>query len=142
MSPSQTHKSIQTLSIAGLLHGKAIRGKVDRGALAEFIIHGARYAFPARVGAETRGYLTGVHSTVFEPENLIVEAAPISVWPSPRGRSRGQGVIPLCSAVLTCHQKDSRLYRALAYFDVLRLGGAREREIAVRFFQESLAWRS
>lgn len=142
MSPSQTHKAIHVLGMAGLIHGKSIKGKIDRGALADFIIHGARYAFPAKVGAEVRGILTGVHSSTFNEENLIAENSPVYVWPSPRGSARGQSIAPLCKAVLTSYRKDVRLYQALAYFDVLRVGSARERELAVRFFREGLAWRS
>jgi len=142
MSPSQTHKAIHVLSLAGLIHGKSIKGKIDRGALADFIIHGARYSFPARVGAEVRGVLTGVNSSAFNEENLIAENSPVYVWPSPRGHARGQSIAPLCKAVLTSYSKDVRLYQALAYFDVLRVGSARERELAIRFFKENLSWRS
>jgi hypothetical protein len=101
--------------------------------LAEFALHGAKYAFP-RV---ERGFKVGVptsHSApafagVFAPDNIAY------VWPHPNGTMRGAGVEPLHPSAPYAAMQDPKLYELLALFDALRVGRARERGMALERLQ-------
>jgi len=62
------------------------------------------------------------------------------VWEHPDGNIRGQLIIPLYTTVPEIVKNNILLYELLALTDSLRIGGARERELAIselekRFFQ-------
>lgn len=144
MSISQVHGAIGNLLESRLLIGKGLKASVDRKVFLNFIIHGARYAYPAVAGPVTRGFATGVHCKAFDAGNLIVfppsdgKGEMPHVWPSPKGNVRGPSLAPLCEAAVEAALKHPHLNAALAAFDVLRLGKSREVEVAVHFFQKSL----
>lgn len=140
LSPSQIHASVGRLLVSGLLNGKGLKGKVNREALANFTVHGARYAFPPVLGKPTRGIPTAASSSLFEPELLVRNDDAPMVWPHARGESRGTSLAPLHPCVPEAILHDSTLHKALVYFDALRVGKTREREAAEAFFQRSLAW--
>ena len=52
------------------------------------------------------------------------------VWPDPNGTVRGVAVEPLYSSVVKAAKSDSPLYELLALVDALRIGRARERNMA------------
>jgi hypothetical protein len=52
------------------------------------------------------------------------------VWPHPNGSVRGIGVEPLHPSVPFAAIQDAKLYEMLALFDALRVGKARERNMA------------
>lgn len=54
--PSQVHSSVQRLQLAQLVRPDS--RQVNRLALEEFLLHGARHAFPPVVGASARGVAT------------------------------------------------------------------------------------
>ena len=53
------------------------------------------------------------------------------VWPHPNGSVRGIGVEPLHPSVPFAAMQDEKLYEMLALFDALRVGKARERNMAM-----------
>jgi len=57
------------------------------------------------------------------------------VWPHPNGTVRFIGVEPLHPSVPFAAMQDERLYELLALFDALRVGKARERNMALRRLQ-------
>lgn len=57
------------------------------------------------------------------------------VWPHPNGTLRGIGVEPLHSSVPFAAMQDAGLYELLALFDALRVGKARERNMAMERLQ-------
>jgi len=142
LSPSQIHASVGRLLISGLLNGKGLKGKVNREALGNFIVHGARYAFPPMLGMPTRGIPTGASSGLFEPELLVQEDGLPTVWPYAHGDARGTSLAPIHPCVPGAILRDSALHKALVYFDALRMGKSRECEAAEAFFRRSLAWLS
>ena len=141
LSPSQIHGAVGRLLLSGLLNGKGLKGKVNRGALGPFIIHGARYVFPPVLGKVTRGMPTGASSGLFEP-GLLVPSEEKLVWADARGDMRGMSLAPIHPSVPDACLRDPDLHRAMVYFDALRTGKAREREAAEAFFLRSLAWAS
>ncbi len=142
LSPSQIHGSVGRLLVSGLLNGKGLKGKVNREALANFIVHGARYVFPPVLGKIARGIPTGASSPLFDPALLVQEDDLPMVWASPRGQVRGTGLAPIHPCVPGAILRDPALHEALVYFDALRAGKAREREAAEAYFRRSLAWPS
>jgi hypothetical protein len=97
--------------------------------LAEFALHGAKYAFPGVrlplvVGVPT-SHSAPAFAGVFAPGSTDF------VWPHPNGSVRGVGVEPLHPAVPFAAMQDAKLYELLALFDALRVGKARERGMAL-----------
>ena len=101
--------------------------------LAEFALHGAKYAFaavrlPLAVGVPT-SHSAPVFSGVFAPGSADY------VWPHPNGSVRGIGLEPLHPSVPFAAMQDATLYDMLALFDALRVGKARERGMALEQLQ-------
>ncbi len=146
MSPSRIFESLERLSASGLYHGKGLRGRIDKGALLQFILHGARYVYPAIKGGIARGIPTASSSSLFNSKDLIqqTEKEPgyAFVWSSPKGIARGASITPLCHQVISSYSKNVLLNMALVHFDVLRVGESRERKVAEAFFREHLKWKS
>ena len=53
------------------------------------------------------------------------------VWPYAKGTVRGHSIIPLYPSVPEAALKDAKLYELLALVDALRVGRAREKELAI-----------
>lgn len=98
-------------------------------ALEEFLIHGVKYAYPAEPGTLTRGVPTGFSAPVLVG-HFDVSKGGHMVWPSPNGEERGVGIEPLYKSIPEACLKDPKLYAALALVDALRIGRARERQLA------------
>jgi hypothetical protein len=137
LSLSATHRAVQRLQGARLLlPGER---KVNRGALLEFLIHGARYAFPGVRGPEVRGVPTAWSVPELMEEVSSSSSSTKVVWPHARGKMRGESITPLYDGVAEARQRDEKLYRALALVDALRVGQARERRIASELLKKELA---
>ncbi len=143
LSPSQVHASVGRLVLSGLLTEKGLKGKINRVALAEFLIHGARYMLPPVFEGRVRGVPTGASSCIFE-SNLIrtKNESECLVWPYAKGDSRGTGLAPIFPSAPRAALRDEDLYRALVHFDGLRVGHVRERDFAAEFFRRELRWTS
>ncbi len=126
MSQSEVSKSLARSKYAGLLDSK---GKiVFKAALFDFLQYGIRYVFPQHPGALVRGIPTS-HSA--SPLNKCIQSLEMYVWPSGKGTVKGQSIIPLFPSVIEAVKNDSLLYELLSLVDALRVGKAREREIAL-----------
>lgn len=60
------------------------------------------------------------------------------VWPHADGPVRGMALLPLYPKLPLAAMKDPTLYTLLALFDALRIGQAREREMARQLLEERL----
>jgi hypothetical protein len=60
------------------------------------------------------------------------------VWPDPNGTMRGESITPLYDGAADAGRRDNRLHRALALVDALRIGQARERNIAGELLKDEL----
>lgn len=97
--------------------------------LAEFALHGARYAFAADKTPSIIGVPTSHSAPAFA--GVFAPGSEDYVWPHPNGTLRGIGVEPLHPCVPFAAMRDARLYEMLALFDALRVGRARERGMAL-----------
>jgi hypothetical protein len=127
MSQSEISQSLLRSKFAGLLDGSG--KKVMRLALMDFLQYGLTYVFPQKPGAVVRGIPTSHSAPPLKKEILSDEDY---VWPSANGKVRGHSIVPLYPSVVEAAQKDSKLYELLALTDALRVGRARERNIAVQ----------
>jgi hypothetical protein len=127
ISQSEVSKSLMRSKNATLLDytGK----KVMRTALLEFLQYGIKYVFPQQPGAMVRGVPTA-HSA--PPLNSVFQSQEQYVWPSGTGNVRGQSVLPLYPSVIQAVKHDDKLYELLALVDAIRVGRAREKELAIQ----------
>lgn len=127
ISQSEVSKSLNRSKYAGLLD---ISGKrVMRTALLDFLQHGIRYVFPLKPGPVVRGIPTS-HSA--SPLKEQIQSTEEYVWPYGKGTVRGHSIIPLYASVPDAVLKDKKLYELLALVDALRVGRAREKELAIK----------
>lgn len=101
---------------------------VNRHNLAEFALHGAKYAFPAERLPLGPGVPTSHAAPAFA--GVFAEGHEPLVWPDAHGSVRGEGLLPLHPCVPGAALRDAALYELLALFDALRAGRARERGMA------------
>jgi hypothetical protein len=101
--------------------------------LAEFAVHGAKYAFPPERLPVSVGVPTSHSAPAFA--GVFAPGSDDWVWPHPNGTARGQGLEPLHPSVPFAAMQDARLYEMLALFDALRVGRARERGMALKRLQ-------
>lgn len=139
LSASRVHASVRMLVSARLAFGSSREGvSVNRTRLLELLVHGVPYFFPPVTGGPTRGIPTS--SALQEIRQLLIardEAA--YVWPDAEGEGRGIALAPLHPCVVTAVRRDESLYRALMAVDALRVGDARERDIATNLLRKMLA---
>ena len=99
-----------------------------RRALADYLISGVRYAFPASHGPVARGMPTAFAAPPLAQWFASEELPP--VWPDPEGKVKGFAVEPLYDSVPGAAKLDPALYELLALVDAIRMGRARERKLA------------
>jgi len=138
LSASESHAAIRRARRSGLLPPSGVCP--NRTALAEFLIHGLRYAFPAEIGGGTRGMPTGYAARPLREEMAAPDDPAAPVWPDPDGECRGQELTPLCRSVPKAARNDAALYEWLVLADALRAGRARERELAAKIVRERLGY--
>lgn len=135
LSPSAVHRSLDRAKQAGLYNTR--RRAVNRTALLEFLVHGARYVFPATRHGEARGIPTAwaapplMDQLSSSPEN-------VPVWPYAKGKVRGIALEPLHPVVPGASRRDRQLGEMLALFDGIRIGNARERALAIKELAQRL----
>jgi hypothetical protein len=138
LAVSVVHGSIRRCELARLVSRSAGSIRAIRAAVKEFAVHGAKYAFPAAVGPLGRGTPTSVGGPSlaghFDPSKLF---AP--VWPDANGEAWGPTVIPLHSSVPAAARRDSAFYDFMTLLDAVRMGAARERELAIAAIEEQLS---
>lgn len=138
LSASQAHRSVQRAVASGLA---VMRKRGDwvpiRPALLEFAVHGARYVWPAALGAVKRGVPTSFGAAPLA-DVLTVRDGEAPVWAHPGGTHRGPTLSPLTHSAPKAALADPALHALLALQDALRSGRARERELAARLLRQRL----
>lgn len=137
MSAAETHNAVQRAREAGLLPSGDLSAPPSPIPIREFLIHGAKYAFPLKLGQVTRGFPTAHAGAPLKDEFQGDTDLP-PVWPHKDGTVRGISVEPLYKSATAAALSDPALYELLALFDALRMGRARERQLAAHFLEERL----
>jgi len=137
LSQFEAHAAVQRLMAARLVTRIGSRTKPVVASLKNFLVNGAVFAYPAVRGELTVGVPTA--QAVAPLKELVLNSAELPpVWPDLHGEVRGQSLLPLYPTVPRAVQGDPKLYELLALFDALRVGQARERNLAVRLLEERL----
>lgn len=126
ISASEVSESINRSVFAGLMAQDKTR--LMNTALLEFLEHGLRYVYPQQPGALVRGMPTA-HAA--KPLSDFVQSEDAYVWPYGEGKVRGQAIEPLHPNVPEACLKDPDFYELVALCDALRVGRAREKQLAV-----------
>lgn len=111
--------------------------RVNSKALLSFIEHGLRYVFPVKPAEIVRGIPTSFSAPVLQ-DKLMSGGDLIHVWPDAFGNRKGQSITPLFKTVPGAVKKDSRLYEYLALIDAIRLGSAREANLANKILRSKV----
>lgn len=111
--------------------------RVNSKALLGFIEHGMRYVFPVKPAEIVRGIPTSFSAPVLQGK-LMTGGDLIHVWPDAYGNRKGQSITPLFKTVPGAVKKDSLLYEYLALIDAVRLGNAREANLANQLLREKI----
>lgn len=127
MSPSSVSESLERSKNAQLVDRN--KKRVNTLALLEFMVHGLAYVFPAQTGRVIRGVPTYISASPIKER--VTNVADQYVWRCPKGAARGQMVDPLYPSVPEAAILDEELHQLLAIADTLRMGRAREKEIAI-----------
>ena len=137
LSMSEVHAALKRAEQARLLAFVDRQPQIVTPSFKEFLLHGARYAFPAERGAVVGGVPTAYAAAPLS--SLIAPSAdPPPVWPYAEGSTRGSALIPLYPSAPAAALRNPFLYENLALFDALRIGSARERNLAAELFESRL----
>ena len=104
--------------------------------MTEWLCYGIRYYLPPEKIGIVRGMATG-----WSCEHLNSEVVPPSipqVWKKQYGDLSGEGIEPLYKGAPLAASKDINLYRLLALIDIMRTGGPRELNIAIKMIKEAM----
>ncbi|MCP4343665.1 MAG: hypothetical protein GY799_33515 [Desulfobulbaceae bacterium] len=131
VSKTEVHNSIKRSTSVGLVYldRKTKHPRANKKILLNLIVHGIKYIFPAVVSTMMRGIPTSFSSPALE-KHVETAGDLIYVWPDPRGKKMGQSVKPLFPTVPFAVRQDRILYEYLALIDAIRLGNAREVNLA------------
>jgi predicted transcriptional regulator len=126
LSASEVSESLNRSAIAGLIDES--KKTVFKKSLLEFLVHGIKYVFPA----QPNGVLKGMPTAHSAPPlvGLIVPSKESYVWPDVEGESNGQAIEPLYEGAVKAAKADAKLYELLSLVDALRVGKAREQNLA------------
>lgn len=133
---SQAHASLRRMAQSGLYRDGDRSLRVH--AFTAFAQHGIPHVFPAEVGHETVGMPTAHAAPPLCDQLVYAEAY---VWPSSDGVA-GRAIAPLHRGVPAAAADDPALYSALALIDALRVGRARDRQLAAPALEHLLGERA
>ncbi len=132
MSQSEISESVTRSKNTRLL---APNGKGVMKTVLMFLQYGFRYVFPQKAGAVVRGIPTSHSASPLKEEISSLE---VYVWPYAKGKIRGHEITPLYQSLPEAALKDPALHELLALVDALRVGRAREKELAIKHLKKRL----
>jgi hypothetical protein len=139
LTASEIHAGVERAVLAQLARkDQAGKAAVVREALRQFVLNGARYAFPATRGGMSRGMPTGYAAAPLA-DKIVQPNEPAPVWPHKNGTVRGEAFYPLYPTVPEAAGRNPALYELLVLFDAVRGGSPRERALALPLLDERLA---
>jgi hypothetical protein len=139
LSKSEVSNSMARCRESGLLANDYETGlpRINRRELVNMTEHGLKYFFPVKPGAMVRGIPTGFAAPALSGR-MKSAGELMLVWPDALGTERGQAVEPLYKTVPEAAKQDPVLYDYLALVDAVRLGGPRERGVAINILKAQM----
>ncbi|MBU2554100.1 MAG: hypothetical protein KKF98_06530 [Bacteroidetes bacterium] len=135
ISASEISESINRSVIAGLISSD--KKELKRLALLDFLKSGLRYVYPQQPGALVRGIATAHSASPLKKEIISEEDF---VWPFGKGNTRGQAIEPLHPNTPEACLRDSKYYELMALTDAIRIGKAREQNLAFEMIKERIEY--
>jgi hypothetical protein len=120
----------------------AKRRKVHLPHFEEFAGHALRFVVPAQLGPLVPGVPAAWAAEPLASAIRLSGKEPPPVWPSARGRLRGQAIEPLHAAAPEAVDGWSQLGEVLAILDSLRAGDPRVRKVAEDLLSKTLRERT
>ena len=133
ISQSEISESLKRSAYARLLQNNG--KEVARKPFMDLLQYGVPYLFPQQPGVEVRGIPTA-HSAA--PLVHLISSSENYVWPYAKGHMRGHSILPLYPTVIQAVELDTQLYECLALIDALRVGRARERNLALELLTKKI----
>lgn len=135
LSPAEVCMALERARRVGFLDAK--KQTVMKAPFLEFLLHAVKYVFPTEPGRLCRGIATA-HSAAPLADHIVSEDNDQYVWPHDEGTVRGQAIAPLYATAPGAALRDPMLYEFLALIDALRVGRARERNMAAQEIENRL----
>lgn len=135
VSASEVSESINRSIIAGLISSD--KKTLKKLSLLDFLKSGLRHVYPQQPGAIVRGIGTA-HSA--PPLNNEIVSDEHFVWPFGNGNIRGQAIEPLHPKTPEACLRDKKYYELMALTDAIRIGKAREQNIAFELIKERIEY--
>ncbi len=136
LSQSEISESLNRSATARLID--EAKRKVFRNSLVEFLVHGIKYVFPAQPKGILKGLPTAHSASPLA--SIIASQNEGYVWPDVEGISSGQAIDPLYPVAVKAAKEDQRLYELLALVDAMRIGKAREQNLAANELQRRIEY--
>jgi hypothetical protein len=133
LSQSEISASLKRSAYARLLQNKG--KEVARQPFMDLLQYGVPFMFPQQPGVVVRGIPTA-HST--EPLVNLISSTENYVWPYAKGHMRGHSILPLYPSVVLAVEQDPQLYEQLALLDAIRVGRAREKNLALELLKTKI----
>jgi len=133
LSQSEISASLKRSVYARLLQNKG--KEVAKQPFMDLLQYGAPFMFPQQPGVVVRGIPTA-HSA--EPLVNLISSTENYVWPYVKGNIRGHSILPLYPSVVLAVEQDPPLYECLALIDAIRVGRARERNLALELLRTKI----
>ena len=133
ISASEVSESLNRSAIAGLISQD--KKRLMKLSILDFLLHGLRYVYPQKPGSRVRGVPTAHAAPPLASE--IASSEPY-VWPYGEGKVRGESIEPLHPKVPEASLKDPLFYEYMALCDALRVGKAREKNMATEELKKRL----
>ena len=133
ISASEVSESINRSVIGGLISGD--KRTLNKLALLDFLKSGLRYVYPQQPGSLVRGMRTAISAPPLNNEFISEEKF---VWPYGKGNTRGQAIEPLHPKTPDACINDVKYYELMALTDAIRIGKAREQNIAFEMLKERI----
>jgi len=133
ISQSEISASLKRSAYARLLQKKG--KEVARQPFMDLLQYGVPYMFPQQPGVVVRGIPTA-HSA--EPLVQLISSSENYVWPYAKGHMRGHSILPLYPSVIQAVDLDPQLYEYLALIDAIRVGRAREKNLALELLRTKI----
>lgn len=132
-SQGEVAKALSRLCKAGLVVDK----RVNRTAALEFILHAIKYVFPIELGSLAAGVPTAISAPAHK-DSVVQSGDDVFVWPSLKGKVRGQVIMPFYPKLAEAALKDEEFYDMMSAIEILRMGRARERKAAEQFLERKI----
>ena len=126
ISPSEVSDALNRCKFSGLIDQN--KRKVMKLSLYNFLCSGIKFVFPVKPGHISKGIPTSHSGSPLSEE--IISGNDTYIWEDYEGEFRGQTVEPLYPNAIKAAKNDKNLYELLVLVDALRVGKAREVNLA------------